>query len=39
MMLEEGRRELAVVDDGKVCGLCSVEHLAALLAPERQQEK
>jgi len=36
LMLEEGRRELAVVDDGRVSGLCSVEHLAALLAPEEQ---
>jgi osmoprotectant transport system ATP-binding protein len=39
LMLEEGRRELAVVDEGRVCGLCSVEHVAALLAPERQQEE
>jgi len=39
LMLEEGRRELAVVDEGGVCGLCSVEQVAALLAPEgRQQE-
>jgi hypothetical protein len=38
-MLEEGRRELAVVDEGKVYGLCSVEHVAALLAPEREQEE
>src|SRR5438093_948591 len=39
LMLEEGRRELAVVDEGRVSGLCSVEHLAALLAPEEQQEE
>ena len=39
LMLEEGRRELAVVDEGRVSGLCSVEHLAALLAPEGQQEQ
>jgi osmoprotectant transport system ATP-binding protein len=39
LMLEEGRRELAVTDEGRVCGLCSVEHLAALLAPEGQQEQ
>ena len=39
LMLEEGRRELAVVDEGRVCGLCSVEHVAALLAPEGQQEE
>src|SRR5438876_12303899 len=39
LMLEEGRRELAVVDEGRVSGLCSVEHVAALLAPERQQER
>src|SRR5213596_554975 len=39
LMLEEGRRELAVVDEGRVSGLCSVEHLAALLAPEEQQER
>jgi osmoprotectant transport system ATP-binding protein len=39
LMLEEGRRELAVVDEGRVSGLCSVEHLAALLAPEGQQER
>jgi osmoprotectant transport system ATP-binding protein len=37
LMLEEGRRELAVLDDGKLCGLCSVDQVAALLAPERQQ--
>ena len=40
LMLEEGRRELAVVDEGGgVRGLCSVEHVAALLAPEGQQEE
>jgi osmoprotectant transport system ATP-binding protein len=37
LMLEEGRRELAVVDDGRVCGLCSIEQVAALLAPESEQ--
>ena len=39
LMLEEGRRELAVVDEGGVRGLCSVEHVAALLAPEGQREE
>jgi osmoprotectant transport system ATP-binding protein len=39
LMLEEGRRELAVVDEGGVRGLCSVEHVAALLAPEGRQEE
>jgi osmoprotectant transport system ATP-binding protein len=39
LMLEEGRRELAVVDDGKLCGLCSVDQVAALLAPEGQQQE
>jgi len=40
LMLEEGRRELAVVDEGGgVRGLCSVAHVAALLAPEGQQER
>src|SRR5919198_425904 len=37
LMLEEGRRELAVVEDGNVCGLCSVDQVADLLAPERRQ--
>jgi osmoprotectant transport system ATP-binding protein len=39
LMLEEGRSELAVVDGGRLCGLCSVDQLAALLAPERQQQE
>src|SRR5919201_199581 len=39
LMLEEGRGELAVVADGRVCGLCSVDQVAALLAPERQQQE
>jgi osmoprotectant transport system ATP-binding protein len=39
LMLEEGRRELAVVDEGRTCGLCSVDQVAALLAPERQQQE
>jgi osmoprotectant transport system ATP-binding protein len=39
LMLEEGRRELAVVDEGGVRGLCSVEHVAALLAPEGQRQE
>jgi hypothetical protein len=38
-MLEEGSGELAVVEDGRVCGLCSVDQVAALLAPERQQQE
>jgi osmoprotectant transport system ATP-binding protein len=38
LMLEEGRRELAVVDERGVCGLCSVEQVAALLAPEPSPE-
>jgi osmoprotectant transport system ATP-binding protein len=38
LMLEEGRSELAVVDGGRLCGLCSVDQVAALLAPERRQE-
>jgi osmoprotectant transport system ATP-binding protein len=39
LMLEEGRRELAVVDDNGVCGLCSVEQVAALLAPQSGDRK
>jgi osmoprotectant transport system ATP-binding protein len=39
LMLEEGRRELAVVEDGNVCGLCSVDQVAELLAPERRQQE
>src|SRR5919204_1453042 len=36
LMLEEGRGELAVVEDGRLCGLCSVDQVAALLArPEK----
>jgi len=38
LMLEEGRRELAVVDEGRVCGLCSFEQVAALSAPEPERE-
>jgi osmoprotectant transport system ATP-binding protein len=39
LMLEEGRRELAVVDDSGVRGLCSVEQVAALLAPQSDERK
>jgi osmoprotectant transport system ATP-binding protein len=39
LMLEEGRSELAVMDEGRMCGLCSVDQVAALLAPEGRQRK
>ena len=32
-------RPSTFVDAGTVRGLCSVEHVAALLAPEREQEE
>jgi osmoprotectant transport system ATP-binding protein len=38
LMLEEGRRELAVIEGGRVRGLCSVEQVARLIAPERESE-
>ena len=37
LMLEEGRRELAVVDDGVCRGLCTVDQVAALLGPARRR--
>jgi len=39
LMLEEGRRELAVVENGSVCGLCSIEQVAELLAPGRREPR
>ena len=36
IMLEEGRREIAVVDDGSVQGIVSVDQVAALLARDRR---
>src|SRR2546423_757697 len=37
LMLEEGTRELTVVEDGHVRGRCSVDHVAALLARAPEQ--
>jgi osmoprotectant transport system ATP-binding protein len=36
LMLEDGRREIAVVDDGHVQGVCTVEQVAALLARDNR---
>jgi osmoprotectant transport system ATP-binding protein len=36
LMLEEGRREIAVVDDGSVQGIVTVDQVAALLAPDNR---
>ena len=38
LMLEQGRRELAVVDEGRVRGLCSFDQVAALSAPDPERE-
>jgi osmoprotectant transport system ATP-binding protein len=39
LMLEEGRREIAVIENGNVCGLCSMEQVAELLAPVKERQR